>query len=91
MIGQYYSKQRWVNPIRMIRTKRWKLNRHIRWGDELYDLENDPHELKNLANDPAHAGTREELGRKLDQWIKDHKDPFFSLEVSTRKGGPIDA
>jgi len=86
VVGQYYSKQRWVNPIRMIRTARYKLNRHIRWGDELYDLKNDPHELKNLADDPQHAEIKRALGKKLDQWIKEHEDPFYSLKVTSRRG-----
>lgn len=86
VIGQYYSKQRWVNPIRMIRTKDFKLNRHIRWGDELYDLRNDPNELTNLANNPEYAAIKEDLVKKLDQWIEDHEDPFYSLHPSSRSG-----
>lgn len=90
VIGQYYSKQRWVNPIRMIRTEQFKLNRHIRWGDELYDLKQDPHELTNVAGAPQYADVRAELVKTLDQWIKDHDDPFYSLKVSSRSGGAID-
>jgi arylsulfatase len=86
VVGQYYSKQRWVNPIRMIRTEEFKLNRHIRWGDELYDLEKDPHELKNLADEPAYVAIKEGLVQKLDRWISDHADPFYSLDVTTRSG-----
>jgi len=89
VVGQYYSKQKWVNPIRMIRTERYKLNRHIRWGDELYDLESDPHELKNLADDPSYAEIREDLGKKLDGWMLEHEDPFYALDVTTRSGGPL--
>lgn len=33
---------------------------------ELYDLENDPDEMKNVYDDPAYAGIRQELHRKLD-------------------------
>jgi len=86
VVGQYYSKQRWVNPIRMIRTKDIKLNRHIRWGDELYDLKKDPLELKNLADDAEYATIKHDLAQKLDQWIEDYKDPFYSLHVTSRKG-----
>jgi len=86
VIGEYYSKQRWVNPIRMIRTERYKLNRHIRWGDELYDLETDPDELMNLADDPRCAEIKRSLGDRLDKWIKDHDDPFYSLNVTSRSG-----
>ena len=89
VIGQYYSKQRWVNPIRMIRTKDFKFNKHIRWEDELYDLKNDPDELKNLAKDPKYAKVKAEFETKLNQWIKDHNDPFYSLLPTTRKGGKI--
>jgi len=90
VIGQYYSKQRWVNPIRMIRTRDFKLNRHIRWGDELYDLKNDPHELKNLAKNPKYAAIKADLAKKLDKWIADHKDPFYSLQPTSRKGEKLD-
>jgi len=86
VISQYYSKQRWVNPIRMIRTRDFKYNRYIRHGEELYDLKNDPHELKNLVNDPKYADVKADLSRKLDRWIKDNDDPFYSLETTTRSG-----
>lgn len=33
---------------------------------ELFDCEADPHELRNLAGDPAHAGTFREMRAKLD-------------------------
>jgi len=89
VIGQYYSKQKWVNPIRMIRTKDYKYNRYIRHGEELYDLKNDPHELNNLADDSRYAGVKKELSRKLDRWIRDNNDPFYSLRPTTRSGEPI--
>jgi arylsulfatase A-like enzyme len=86
VIGQYYSKQKWVNPIRMIRTRDFKFNKYIRHGEELYDLKNDPHELRNLASDPKYAKVKAQLSRRLDQWIKDNNDPFYSLETTTRAG-----
>jgi hypothetical protein len=33
--------------------------------DELYDLDKDPFELKNLIKSPAYAGIREKLRRDL--------------------------
>lgn len=89
VIGQYYSKQAWVNPIRMIRTENFKYNKHLHWQDELYDLQADPHELCNLAGDPAYAGIKKELGEKLEQWMKDHDDKFHTYKVSDRKGEPL--
>ncbi len=43
--------------------------RETRPAEELYDLQNDPHELKNLADDPAHQDVLKELRRELDGWI----------------------
>ena len=86
VIGQYYGKQRWVTPIRMIRTRKFKLNRYIGYSDELYDLVNDPDELINLAADPEYTRIREELAQKLDEWIKKNDDPFYSLKATDRSG-----
>jgi arylsulfatase A-like enzyme len=41
-----------------VRTDRWKYVRYIDPKpplEQLFDLENDPHELRDLASDPAHA------------------------------------
>jgi N-sulfoglucosamine sulfohydrolase len=42
-------------------------HRH-RPAEELYDLSDDPFELKNLAADPAHANKLVELRERLKQW-----------------------
>lgn len=89
VISQYYSKQRWVNPIRMIRTTQFKYNRYIRHGEELYDLVNDPDEIVNLADDPKYAKVKADLAGKLDAWIKRNNDPFDSLKSTTRRGLPL--
>jgi arylsulfatase A-like enzyme len=89
VIGQYYSKQKWVNPIRMIRTHNFKFNRYIHHGQELYGLKNDPHELNNLANDPKFADVKAELSAELDRWIAENEDSFHSLKATTRSGETI--
>ncbi|MBL9189694.1 MAG: sulfatase [Opitutaceae bacterium] len=38
--------------------------------EELYDLKNDPHELRNLATDPAYAAELKQLRQQLDGWIQ---------------------
>lgn len=37
--------------------------------EELYDLQNDPWETKNLIDSPTHQATRKELTQALDQWV----------------------
>lgn len=44
---------------------------------ELYDLENDPHEIHNLADDAPSAATLEELKGKLKAFQKRTKDPWI--------------
>ncbi|MGI9472421.1 MAG: hypothetical protein ACR2NZ_12850, partial [Rubripirellula sp.] len=36
--------------------------------EELYDLQADPHEINNLAADPAYLETKERLADALDAW-----------------------
>lgn len=43
-------------------------------AEELYDLQNDPFELHNLVDDPAHGATLGRLRQQLDAWIADTQD-----------------
>lgn len=45
---------------------------------ELYDLESDPEELRNLADDPQYATLLAELQGKLKFWQKQTRDPWLS-------------
>lgn len=65
---EYYAKQKWKNPIRTVRTKRYKFNWYNSGHQELYDLENDPHEVRNLVGDAAQAGRKREFEKKLAAW-----------------------
>lgn len=42
--------------------------------EELYDVVADPHEIRNLAGDPAYAEVLERLRRAHGQWYKDTQD-----------------
>jgi len=44
---------------------------------ELYDLQNDPKELVNLASRAEHQGTLAELQEKLKAWQQKTKDPWI--------------
>lgn len=48
-----------------LRTSRWRFTRYADGSEELYDLRDDPHELRNLAGDESHAEQRDQL---LDQF-----------------------
>lgn len=43
--------------------------------EELYDLENDPYELHNIASDPEYADVLKELRNVHEEWMKEIKDP----------------
>ena len=50
-----------------VRTERWRYIRYADGSQELYDLQADPNEWRNLAADPAHAATLGELAGWLPQ------------------------
>jgi N-sulfoglucosamine sulfohydrolase len=50
--------------------------------EELYDCEADPHEVKNLADEPAHAATLERLRAAHESWCDEIDDVGFLPETS---------
>ncbi|WP_145928611.1 sulfatase-like hydrolase/transferase [Termitidicoccus mucosus] len=56
--------------------------------EELYDIEADPHEVRNLASDPAHADTLKKLRVLVDDWVRDTNDRGAIMEdpVNTYRG-----
>lgn len=57
--------------------------------EELYDLQSDPHQIKNLAKLPEHAQTAARLRGVLEKWIDESKDMGKELEpadLAARKG-----
>ena len=44
-------------------------------AEELYDLGKDPHQVRNVAGDPAYAQDRQRLARELDDWMTRTNDP----------------
>jgi choline-sulfatase len=52
----------------MIRDGRYKYTHWVNDMAELYDLERDPQELRNLAKAPEHQAIATQLKQKLFQW-----------------------
>lgn len=61
----FVAREEWLG--RSVRTERWCYTEwdRGRYGTELYDLQADPRESKNLAGDPASATVMRELGKLL--------------------------
>ena len=53
----------------MVRSQEWKLVHFVaRPEGQLFDLLADPGEIRNLWDDPEHAGKKNELLRVLLEW-----------------------
>jgi hypothetical protein len=78
----HYPAHHRVQPHYGVRTERHKLIHFDKLGAwELFDLANDPHELKNVYDDPAYAGTVAALKEELARLRKDldDRDQFTNL------------
>lgn len=67
-----------IPPFRGIRTDRYKYifwYSRWPWERELYDLQNDPKELHNLAADTAYAGLIQELHQRMTALRQESNDP----------------
>ncbi len=56
---------------------------------ELYDLQNDPWEFRNLAKDPAHADTLKKMQGLLLQWRQETRDPYLDPAVLAEKDAEV--
>ncbi|MEM7403711.1 MAG: sulfatase-like hydrolase/transferase [Pseudomonadota bacterium] len=54
----------------MARTERYKYVEFIKHPPQLFDLENDPHELHDLGRDPAYAAVRADMHERLFRWFR---------------------
>ena len=62
----------------MLRGERYKYISRISGEDELYDLENDPQEKRNLIDEPSLVPVVTEMQRKMLRWLQETSDivPF---------------
>jgi arylsulfatase A-like enzyme len=58
-----------TDPVRTVLTRDgWRYSRSTIGEDELYDLNEDPHERRNLVSDPAQADRVDDLRRRIENW-----------------------
>lgn len=53
-------------------------------AEELYDMQADRFEWKNLADDPEHASIKAELKKELEAWMKDQGDLGQETELDAK-------
>lgn len=94
-----YNGRPLYDPVRGIRTEEFKLLRNCwpheyAWSDrepktevELYDLQEDPHETTNRADDPAYAPVREELYSQLRARLERDHDSILDGPIPPLQGG----
>lgn len=73
-----------IKPQRTVRDARYKLLLNLapigrQAPVELFDLQSDPDETKNLAEEPAHAATRRRLEAALEDWREQTRDPLLDV------------
>jgi choline-sulfatase len=74
-VAMEYAAEASYSPLVSLRYGKWKYNRCLLDPDQLFDLEADPQEMKNLAEVPAHQGTLNSLRAKSEaRWDLDAFD-----------------
>ncbi|MEY3175133.1 MAG: Choline-sulfatase [Planctomycetota bacterium] len=70
-----------------VRTRDWRYIRYADGSEELYDMQNDPHEWTNLAGNPAHSATldhhRELLPASSRPPVADSKQRILLYNAAT--------
>jgi hypothetical protein len=56
---------------------------NVRERYELYDIKKDKLEKKNLAKNEKYKNIRQELLKKLSNWMKSTKDPLLSNQIKS--------
>ncbi|HCE46913.1 MAG TPA: hypothetical protein DET40_25480 [Lentisphaeria bacterium] len=64
------------STMRTIRHGNIKYGYACGFGDELYDLDSDPYEMKNLACEPSYAERANDMRKRLLAWMAKTRDPL---------------
>ena len=76
VFGEYHGEEWGLYSQRMVRTANAKFVYSPHGTDEIYDLEQDPHELRNLVADPSAARLARELEAEMLAWMQRTQDPL---------------
>ncbi|TWU40537.1 sulfatase family protein [Novipirellula artificiosorum] len=83
---RYVQQNRPMYPILKSLNEQGKLNevQQLMWQEqkpleELYDLQEDPFEVRNLADSAQHQAVRNKLAGLLDDWISDTQDKGLTV------------
>ncbi|TVR53474.1 MAG: hypothetical protein EA425_03350 [Puniceicoccaceae bacterium] len=74
IFAQYQGTHQGLYSQRMLRDRRWKYVYNPVAFDELYDLEEDPGEIRNRVDDPAAAAELERLRGRMEVWMAEVRD-----------------
>jgi arylsulfatase A-like enzyme len=78
IFAQYQGTQFGLYTERMVRDRKWKYVWNPTDVDELYNLESDPAELINLAQDPRYRDELMRLRARLLEWMTPIGDPMLN-------------
>ena len=73
----------------MVRTQRWKLVHFDGFPPQLFDLENDPLELRDLGRQAGNESVKRELADRMFEWMHSRRNRIaMSDEVAAARAGP---
>ena len=78
VLSMYHGNQFGLYSERAVRDRRHKYVWNAAAEDELYDLELDPGELRNLATEPAYRHELDRLRHRLVAWMESIRDPLLN-------------
>jgi len=87
------------NGVELYYTQRSVMTKELKYvfngfdEDELYDLRSDPHEMRNLAGDPAYENVKREMCRRMWRFAQREEDSAINsyITVSLAPYGPAEA